>query len=288
MKKIVLLFTTLIFAVQYGIAQDTLSSSLLWEISGKNVKTPSYVFGTMHLIPNADFLFPESLQEKLKSSDILVMEIGGLSQKMKAMQYMMLDSGSVYDYFTEEQQDSLFKYTEEKLGVNKSQMMKFSGMKPIVLMQLLTKEQFGEDPKSYEMEFEKIATTNKIDVQGLETIEEQMSFLDALDPQDQVKMVMETIRGDGEDKSQSKELVANYLSQDIEAIHGFIINSDMSSSEFEETMLNNRNKQWIKPIKKIIKKNKAFIAVGAGHLGGPNGVIELLKKEGYTLTPVKL
>lgn len=288
MKKIILLLTTLIFAVQYGISQDTLSTSLLWEISGKNVKTPSYVFGTMHLIPKEKFLYPESLQEKVKSSDVLVMEIGGLSEKMKAMKYMMLDSGSVYDYFTPEQQDSLFKYTEEELGYDKEKMMKFNGMKPIVLIQLLTKEQFGEDPQSYEMSFEKIAKSNEIEVIGLETIEKQMSYLDKLKPKDQVNMVMETIRNGGGDKSQTDELVATYLSQDIEKLHNFIVNSDMNSSEFEEVMLNNRNTQWISPIKKIIKKNKAFIAVGAGHLGGPNGIISLLKKEGYTLTPVKL
>lgn len=242
----------------------------------------------MHIMPKEDFLFPESLQDKLKSSEVLVMELGDLSQKMKAMQYMMLDSGSVYNFFSKEQQDSLFKYTEDKLGYDKSKMMRFSGMKPIVLLQLLTKNEFGEDPQSYELHFEKIATTNGIKVVGLETIEKQMSFLDQLDPKDQVNMVMETIRNDGEDKNQSDKLIANYLSQNIEEIHDFITKSDMSSPEFEETMINNRNKHWIKPIENIIRKNKAFIAVGAGHLGGSNGVIELLKKEGYTLTPVKL
>ncbi len=288
MKKIILLFTAVIFTVQYGIAQDTTSSALLWEISGKNVKSPSYLFGTMHLIPKKDFLFPQSLQEKVKASDVLVMEIGGLSDKMKAMQYMMLDSGSVYDYFTEKQQDSLFKYASENLGMDKDKMMQFSGMKPIVLLQLITKNEFGEAPESYELEFEKIANSNEIEVIGLETVEEQMQFLDNLSPRDQVNMVMETIRSDGKDNSKTHRLVDNYLTQDIEKIHSFIVNSDMNSPEFEETMLNNRNERWIKPIRKIIKKNKAFIAVGAGHLGGPNGVIELLRKKGYTLTPIKL
>ena len=288
MKKIILLFTAFVFALQYGVAQDTTSSALLWEISGKNVKSPSYLFGTMHLIPKKDFLFPQMLQDKVKSSDVLVMEIGGLSDKMKAMQYMMLDSGSVYDYFSKEQQDSLFKYTAENLEMDKDKMMQFSGMKPIVLLQLITKNEFGEAPESYELEFEKIANTNEVKIIGLETIEEQMRFLDNLSPKDQVNMVMETIRGGDKDKSQTHRLVDNYLTQDIEKIHSFIVNSDMNSPEFEETMLNNRNKRWIEPIRKIIKKNKAFIAVGAGHLGGPNGVIELLKKKGYTLKPIKL
>ena len=100
-------------------------------------------------------------------------------------------------------------------------------------------------------------------------------------------MIMETIRGNV-DHRETMQLIDVYLSQDIEKIYEFTTKSAMSSEEFEEEMLTNRNMNWIKPIQKIIKKNKAFIAVGAAHLGGPNGVVELLRQKGYTLTPVKL
>ncbi|HZH85865.1 MAG TPA: TraB/GumN family protein [Brumimicrobium sp.] len=289
MKNLILLFTALIFAVPFGIAQDTLTTSLLWEVSGKKVKSPSYVFGTMHLIPNDDFLFPESLQEKVKGADILVMEIGGLSEQMKAMKLMMLDSGTMFDYFTEPQLDSLFKYTETELGYDEAKMrMAFSKMKPFVLLQLFTKEAFGENPQSYEMSLEKLAKANQLEVLGLETIEEQMGFIDGLSTEDQVNMIMENLRSNDKDFSETRKLIDMYLSQDIDAIHNYTVSSGMSSPEFEENFLNKRNKNWIEPIKKIVKKNKAFIAVGAAHLGGPQGVIQLLKDEGYTLTPVKL
>src|SRR5690554_2967070 len=133
MKKAILFFTLLGFLVPFGIAQEAPTTSLLWEITGKKVKSPSYLFGTMHLIPKESFLFPESLQEKVKGSDILVMEIGGLSEQMKALQLMMLDSGTMFDYFTEEQLDSLFDYTEAELGFDEAKMrMAFSKMKPFV------------------------------------------------------------------------------------------------------------------------------------------------------------
>lgn len=289
MKNLLALFSALFFFVHFGAAQDTPTTSLLWEVTGKNVKSPSYIFGTMHIIPNDDFLFPETLKEKVKAADLLVMEIGGLSEQMKAMQLMMLDSGNMFDYFTKEQQDSIFTYTKENLGFEEAQMrMAFGKMKPFVLLQLFTKDAFGENPQSYEMTLEQIAKANEIEVLGLETIEEQMGFIDKLSPDDQVDMIMEALRSDDNGKSETRKLIDVYLSQDIEKIHNYTVSSDMSSPEFEEDFLNNRNKKWIAPIKKIIKKNKAFIAVGAAHLGGPNGVIELLKAEGYTLTPVKL
>ncbi|PWH87189.1 TraB/GumN family protein [Brumimicrobium oceani] len=289
MKFFLALFTSLFLITQFGIAQETPSNSLLWEITGKKVKSPSYIFGTMHLIPNDDFLFPETLQEKVKTSDILVMEIGGLSEQLQAMQLMMLDSGTMFDYFSEEQLDSIFTYTKENLGFEEEQMrMAFGKMKPFVLVQLFTKDAFGANPQSYEMSLEKIAKTNDVEILGLETVEEQMSFIDNLSDKDQVNMIMEALRAEDNGAEEMTKLVDIYLSQDINKIYEFAVTSDMSSPEFEEDFLNKRNQNWIAPIQKIIKKKTAFIAVGAAHLGGPQGVIELLKAEGYILTPVKL
>lgn len=289
MRTLLTIFTALFFTVHFVTAQETPANSLLWEVTGKKVKSPSYIFGTMHIIPNEDFLFPETLKDKVKAADILVMEIGGLSEQMKAIQLMMLDSGSMFDYFTKEQEDSIFAFTKETLGFEEEQMrMAFGKMKPFILMQLFTKDAFGENPQSYEMTLESIAKANDIEVLGLETIEEQMGFIDNLSPKDQVNMIMEALRSGDKGVAETRKLIDVYLSQDIDKIHNYTTTSDISSPEFEEDFLNKRNKNWIAPIKNIIKKNKAFIAVGAAHLGGPNGVIELLKAEGYTLTPVKL
>ena len=289
MKLLFTLFTSFFFTTHFGIAQETVTSSLLWEVTGKRAKSTSYIFGTMHLIPKDDFIFPETLKEKVKSTDILVMEIGGLSEQMKAMQFMMLDSGSMFDYFSKEQLDSIFTYTKKNLGFEEEQMkLAFGKMKPFVLLQLFTKDAFGENPESYEMTLEKIAKTNEVEVLGLETIEEQIGFIDNLSQDIQVEMIMDALRSHDKGMKEMRELTDIYLSQDIEKIHSYTVSSDVSSQEFEEDLLNNRNKNWIAPIKKIIKKNKAFIAVGAAHLGGPNGIIELLKAEGYTLTPIKL
>lgn len=287
MKKLFLFLMLSVYFIPFGLTQEEATTSLLWEISGKKVKSPSYIFGTMHLIPKADFYFPESLQEYVKSTDMLVMEIGGLAEQAKAMNIMMLDSGNVFDFFNESQLDSLFTYAEENLGYDEKKMrLAFSKMKPFVLLQLLTVQQFGESPESYELALEKIAKAKGMKVEGLETIEQQIGFIDNLSIGQQVSMVMESISSeDGEDSSRG--IIEAYLSQDLDKIQAFIMESTAGSSEIEEHLLVSRNKNWIKPISKIIKKNKAFIAVGAAHLGGENGVLELLKAKGYTLTPIK-
>lgn len=288
MKNLILFISTILLCSLSVQGQSEQSSSLLWEISGNKVKSPSYIFGTMHLIPEKDFLFPETLKKKVASSDILVMEIGGLSEQFKAMQLMMLDSGSMFDPFTEAQLDSIFTYGEENLGFTEEMMrMSFNKMKPFVLIQLFMKESFGDNPQSYEMTLEKIAKEHDVEIIGLETIEEQMGFIDNLSQEDQVEMVMESIRSEDGGLSETRELTNIYLSQKIDSLYNFTTSKDISP-EFEENFLIKRNQNWIEPISKIIKKNKAFIGVGAAHLGGPEGVIELLRKEGYTLTPVQL
>jgi uncharacterized protein YbaP (TraB family) len=276
-----------------GFSQDTTStertSSLLWEISGKKVKSPSYIFGTMHLIPRDQFVFPESLQEKVRNSDLLVMEIGGLSEQMKGMQLMMLEEGQLFDFFSEEQADSIYNYSEEHLGYSEEQLnTMFGKMKPFVLIQLMTKNAFGENPASYEMSLEKIAKEKEMSVEGLETIEEQMALFDSIPMEEQVEMVMSSLRNVDSTEDETQKLIDAYLKQDIDSLHHYMQQSESNTGSFEDNFLNNRNIKWIPQIKKFIKKNKTFIAVGAGHLGGDKGVIELLRKEGYTLTPVEL
>lgn len=276
-----------------GISQDTIpnerTSSLLWEITGKKVKSPSYIFGTMHLIPKDQFLFPESLQEKVKNSDLLVMEIGGLSEQMKGMQLMMLEEGQLFDLFSEAQADSIFQYAEENLDYSEEQLKTMFGkMKPFVLIQLMTKEAFGESPASYEMSLEKIAKENEIQVKGLETIEEQMALFDSISMDEQVEMVMSSMRNADSSEVETQKLINAYLKQDLDALNEYMHQSELNSATFEDEFLNKRNEKWIPQIKKFVKKNKTFIAVGAGHLGGDNGVIELLRQEGYTVKPVDL
>ena len=281
---VAIIFTFTFFVISFS---QEVSSSLLWEIKGKKVKSPCYIFGTMHLIPNEHFLFPESLQQKVANSDLLIMEIGGLSEQMSAMKYMMLAEGNLFDFFPEEQRDSLFNYFETELNQSRESVKaKYGKMKPMVLLQLLTQNAFGENPSSYEMSLEAVARKNNVKVEGLETIEQQIGFFDAMSMDKQVEMVMSSLRNSEGSLVETEKLIQYYLAQNIDSLALLITGSEMSSDSFEEQFLTNRNADWIPQIKNYIKKNNCFIAVGAGHLGGEKGIIQLLREEGYTLEPI--
>jgi len=78
-----------------------------------------------------------------------------------------------------------------------------------------------------------------------------------------------------------------YKEQDLEKLGDFIKNSGDGMMQYEDMLLNNRNRNWVLKLKTIMNERAVTIAVGAGHLPGDKGLIELLKKEGYTVKPVK-
>lgn len=86
----------------------------------------------------------------------------------------------------------------------------------------------------------------------------------------------------------TERMIKLYTTQNVDSLFLMIQDEGGVLADEQNSFLDQRNENWIPKIEEIITSKSAFIAVGAGHLGGPNGVIRLLEKKGYTLTPVKL
>jgi len=286
-------FFTLFVATVFGQNNVTeypmTESALLWKVSGPEVKGDSYLFGTMHLIEKEYFIFPKKLEKQVKKADVLVMELAGLPNQMEATGYVMLNEGSFFDFFNDDEADSILVWAKQKFGMSEETFRKsFSKMKPFAVTQLAVQLHFIGKTESYEMTFEKIAKENRVAVKGLETIAEQMALFDNLSKEQQAAMVMENIRSGDESIELIKRMQKVYNSQEIDELYEIIQSEGGAISQEQESFLDDRNKNWIPQIKSFVREQNAFIAVGAGHLGGPKGVIRLLEKEGYTLTPVNL
>jgi len=263
-------------------------SSLLWKITGPNMESDSYLFGTMHLIKKEYFLFPRKLKKIVSKTDQLVMEIAGLPNQTDVMKYITLDEGSFFDFFNTAQIDTILTWAKANFFMEESVFRSaFSKIKPFVIIQMATQIQFIGKTESYERIFSEIAKNKGVETKGLETIEQQISFFDQLTNKQQVEMVMSGIR----DSEKSIDLIIKmqktYVSQNVDAIYQVITDDGGVISEEKLKFLDDRNANWIPQIMRFVKKN-TFIAIGAGHLGGPNGVIRLLEKKGYTLTPMNL
>jgi uncharacterized protein YbaP (TraB family) len=110
-----------------------------------------------------------------------------------------------------------------------------------------------------------------------------MQTINTVSLEDQVRMLI-----DGMNQTQGYDaMLSNYLSESIDALYIDIITESEGFPNFVENFLNKRNSQWIPVITDQIERENTFIAVGAGHLPGPNGVLALLRAQGYSLTPIR-
>lgn len=264
-------------------------SSLLWKIDGPGVKKGCYLFGTMHLIEKDYFIFPKSLQQIVKKTGVLIMELNGTPKQATVKSSLQLQAGSFFDFFTPEQNDSIVRWAVSNLHMDSTNFKTFiAPMKPFVMAQLMAQIQFKKSVESYEMTFENLAKNEGIPIVGLETAEEQLKFIDQLPKSTQVAMVMETIRLGDKSHAKLEELEQTYQSQNIDALHQLMQEEKGFVANEQTTLVDNRNANWIPKIETYIHKNKTFIAVGAGHLGGEKGIIRLLQAKGYRVTPVEL
>lgn len=267
------------------------NQTLLWEISGKDLKEPSYLYGTIHIISHKDFILTDITQKLLAASDVLVTEVE-LSDLMSAdMSQMTIPNGVTLDsLLTEEQYLKLVALFEEHVGINQSIFdAMFSKMSPMVIQQQLLVSAFGDATKSYELEFSQIAKKNKLENTGLETLAFQMEVFNSMPMDDQVSMLVRTIDSMDVALEEFDKLIDLYKKQDIDGLATFMNESEHSKELMQnskEEFLTDRNNRWIATIDSLIHEKQCFIAVGAAHLPEEKGVIELLRKQGYTLKPI--
>jgi uncharacterized protein len=262
-----------------------LKNSLLWKIEGNGLSKTSYLFGSMHLIEKEYFYFPQSLEKIVKKTSLLVMEIDEIPNQSKVLSYLKIKNGSLFDYFSTTQSDSILNWAKETLFMDEATFKSsFSNFKPFFIIQLATQIQFLGRTESYEMAFQNLAKKYKMETKGLETIEEQVRFFDDLTNESQAEMVMESIRNKNK-MEELKRMQQMYQRQEIDSLY-FMIHSEMKNLE-KEIFIDQRNQKWIPKIKSFIEHEPTFIVVGAGHLSGEKGLLQLLKNEGYTVNPVK-
>lgn len=294
-KNIFILTQILLFQVQ-SYAQKALDKALLWEISGKELTQTSYLFGTIHMIPKDDYFLPHGFEKAFETSNTLYLEldINEMNDMSKMMGLLekcyMRDNKKLSDLLSEEDL-KIVKSKIEEMGLP---FFMFERMKPLFLSSMMMTD--GANPmsgldekiKSYEIELMEKANTGKKPLKGIETMEFQLSIFDSIPYEIQAKNLVHSIQAE-ENKSDDslKGLVELYKTQDIEKLVDAVEKSDDDMKPFLDLMLTNRNKSWIPIMEEAMKNNSCFFAVGAGHLGGENGVIKLLKKEGYKLKPVK-
>ena len=265
------------------------TSSLLWEIQGPKQDKASYIFGTMHLMDDAHFYFPKKLEKLVSTVDEVFLEIGDVQHTLINPELLMLQEGSFLTKLSEMQMDTLCSWAKIQLLMDKDQFItNFSKAKPFLIYQLILQNELPGYLQSQEIKMEEIlAAKKKKTTIGLETIESQLALFDSLPVNSQINLIMTELATVSNVLTNFKLTQENYLMQDVNKIHEELM-KDITDPYFNFKFIDERNANWIAKIRKMTASQSILFAVGAGHLGGENGVLNLLKKEGFSIIPIDL
>lgn len=283
MKKIIV---TLLFITVINITANAQESGLLWKIEHEVLEAPSYLFGTIHLICQEDMIDFPAVDAVLANVKKIVFELDfsnpELAQEM--MRHSQNSAGKpIEEYLNADQIETIDVYLKHHFGAG---LTHFGNLKPFVTMTMTMQAMLEctTQPFSYEGFLMQKAHEYSLIVSGLETPEFQFSVMDKIPNEIYVEGLVDIIDDPDSVKNMFATMADQYLEQNIEALYYLFLESELGS--YQRDILDNRNKTWIADIPSFMNDGPAFFAVGAGHLAGENGVINLLRSRGYSVTPV--
>lgn len=275
-----------------GFAQTAKNdNTLLWRISGKDLKKPSYLFGTIHMICGDDIQISDSLRSAIRTSDNVYLELDmdNIMELMSAMTKMkMRGDTTLADLLTAPEYEKVKTFFANNKGPLPFAMLET--YKPMLAASTLMQAAIDCDNAiAMEQLVMKEAKSNNKSIKGLETMAFQMSIFDSIPYSLQAKQLLNYVENFG-DESGNKEfeaMVQAYRNQELNKLEDITKKEDAGMERFTNILLYNRNIVWADKLEGFMRDQSLVIAVGAGHLPGEKGVINLLRQKGYKVEPVK-
>ncbi|MDE6091291.1 MAG: TraB/GumN family protein [Duncaniella sp.] len=293
MKKILL---SLVISV---ISTLACNAQLLWEVSGNGLSKPSYLFGTHHIAPISVLDSVPGFNSALATADKVYGEmVMSVAQSPQSQQIMMGYAAAPQDslltaVLAPAQLDSLDTMLKRYMGPMVS-VNQFAPLKPAMLNTLLALLQSQtafptfNAAQQLDGEIQKRAEAAGKEVGGFETIDDQCKAMFGSSIVSQANELMDMVRNDDKSAATAIRLAKAYLSGDLDAMLAIMEDPELGSDgEWTERMLNKRNANWLRIMAGLLPTASVLIAVGAGHLPGDKGLINLLRNEGYTVKPVE-
>ncbi|MBI1193031.1 MAG: hypothetical protein GC205_07650 [Bacteroidetes bacterium] len=263
-----------------------LAPSLLWSITGNGLADSSWLYGTIHLIGQDDFFVRPAVERSFGQSKQVAFEIklDDMAMLLSMSQMLLLPENQTLSSLLEpELYEKLRSWLEDSLGLS---MGTYERQKPFALLQAVTMLLLPENPASYELYFLMEAKAQNKPIYGLETIADQLGIFDSIPASEQALWTLETLQNRDSMTLLYQELVHAYKNEDLETLDKLMKEESPEFEAYAAVLLDDRNKRWIPDIENLVKEQSSFIAVGAGHLAGPLGVIALLRQKGYQVEPV--
>ena len=267
-------------------------NSLLWRVSGNGLEKPSYLYGTVHIICSEDAALSENFKKIIRKADEVYFEVDldNMAEMMSVLDKMKMKGGTTLETLLgQDDFEKVKQYVEDN-----SSILPFSEMKkylPILVSTILVEKIMDCDERTgIEEEVMEVAKKNKKQVHGLESSSYQFSLMDSIPYAEQAKELVAFVDSAANEewlKAEMDKFYDAYLEQDMEKVEKMTMEMDPTLTKYADMLLYNRNRNWVVKLKELMPEKSIVVAVGAGHLPGKNGLIDLLKKEGYDVTPLE-
>jgi uncharacterized protein YbaP (TraB family) len=297
MKNIILAFLFLVgvgsASAQKRVAQKEPAvdeNTLLWRISGNGLQKPSYLFGTMHLLCAQQIDLSDSLRAAIGNTEHVyleldmenVQELTGVMSRMK-----MNGDTSLADLLPRPQYDSVRAFFNDKENIIPFAMLeKFKPM--LAASALMEADMTCPNPVGMEQLIMAEAKEQGRPIKGLETMAFQMSIFDSIPYRVQAQQLVDYVRnyGKGDSRREFEEMMQAYMFQRLDKLEGITRKENAGMDAYNDLLLFRRNANWVQQLQRNMPEHSTLVAVGAGHLPGNKGLINLLRKAGYTVEPV--
>ncbi len=256
------------------------AKTFLYKITGNGLEKPSYLYGTIHLRDSRLFNLQDSLYSYISQCDVFANEVEPDSMTGKIIDFQKRQKEQLT---LGEQLDPAALARVKK----KYQHLTETPVEKLTVLELLgSSEEYWNRQESsdkmvtfLDMYLMGLARDWGKQIKGLEKIEDQINLFDRLlDGQNPEEVLESAI---GRNKLQN-ELIKAYLNTDMQVISRYVASLP---PDLENIFLSDRNKKMLQSMEAIMPGASLFAAVGAAHLPGTQGLIQLLRDKGYTVTP---
>lgn len=286
MKKILILSIIYLLCVN-------LNAQLLYEISGNGLTKSSYLFGTHHMVPVQTATKIPGLFRAFNDCSAVVGEF--VDDNPEEMQRQILIASkmeeSIFKLLTTEEEVLIDSALQAELGLTLANVQYMRPNVIAMIYEMTVRERVLKsqmEDMAMDSYFQVAGSELGKAVYGLETVDDQLKMLLRSIPiERQAEILIETIRNADYIITENSKLDSLYEKGDLEGLYEMLIETEDMTEAEKFLLVDERNHTWLPKIEEIIKQESCFIAVGALHLPGNDGLINLLRKAGYKVKAVK-
>jgi len=285
----------LAFAIAASIALtlarvDAAGRNFIWKATSPS-RGVVYLVGSVHLLTPEYYPLDPAFDDAFSSSDVLIEELDmhemqAANSQLQMLSRGMLPAGQTLDKVLSADTMSAVVKKFTDLGMPLEPMKQFKPWLLSLILQGFEWQKAGFDPElGLDKHFYDRAKKANLAVQGLETLAFQIGQFDGLSMPLQDRMLSETLKEMETTQDAVGELARAWKAGDAPAIEQIVLRDLKSEPQMYQRLLVDRNRTWLPKIELLFARPKpAFVVVGAAHLVGGDGLLQMLRAKGYTVT----